>query len=334
MEIKEQLNEEKQRLLVETMLRKGYNLVKEELGKKAFFKNDDSYSLERLIENLRNNSIPKLYTALAHLLEDPFVNKTCLYTNLLKYRFEIGKTSGGNENFNQGHLSDNDYEIQLSIKSKDFYIVLHEMTHFSAFHYRGDSVDNGFLHYDVRKEGNEIIKENFLGTGINEGMTDFLTSLEICDNEPYQMVDGKIVGTTYPVGYQYAKCLSKVIGIDKMKEFYYNGNLEGLIDEMAKYSDRSQAMAFIRKVDGLIDHIDRTGNMEWIDEFHNDDDRIKECGRYLYNLSINKYGKDVIGEDLFYEVKSYQLKPEINGPQFYPKQLIEAYQKVEENMAK
>ena len=95
-----------------------------------------------------------------------------------------------------------------------------------------------------------------------------------------------------------------------------------------------QTMAFIRKVDGLFERLDRTGYIDWTDEFHNDDERIKDCGRYLYKLSMNKYGKDVIGEDLFYEVVGEQSKEEIDRPQFYPQQLIEAYQKVEENMAK
>lgn len=335
MEIKEQLNEEKQRLLVETMLRKGYNLVKEELGKKAFFKNDDSYSLERLIENLRNNSIPKLYTALAHLLEDPFVNKTCLYTNLLKYRFEISKDSSEKvKNLNRFHLEEDDYEIKLSVEDNNIHAALHEMNHFSSYFHRGNCADAGLSHYDIEEDEKGFYATNAIGEGLNEGMTDFLTSLEIFDNEPYKNIDDKIIGIAYPVSYQFAKCLTKVIGIDKMKEFYYNGNLEGLIDEMAKYSDKGQTMAFIRKVDGLFEHLDRTGYIDWTDEFHNDDERIKDCGRYLYKLSMNKYGEDVIGEDLFYEVVGTQLKKEINKPQFYPQQLIEAYQKVEENMTK
>lgn len=334
MEIKEQLNEEKQKAFVEELLRSGYNLVKENLGKKSFFKTDDSYSLEKLLNNIRNNNFPLLYRSLYYLLKEDFVDKDNLFTNLLKYKFHCEKKETGITDFNKYNIYDNNYDIHLSIHSKKFHIAHHEMHHFTTFFYRGDCVDAGLMHYDVEKENDEYKAKNMIGLGINEGVTDLLTNLEIFDGKPFKIVDGEVEGVGYPVSYQYAKCLGKIIGVDKLKEFYYSGNLFGLVDEMAKYTDKGSALAFIRKLDVLCEHLDKQDYYEYIDEFHNDDDRIEDCSNFLLKLSNNKYGKDVIGDDIVKIMDGECIVPGSNSVQYWPSQIKEAFKMTIESMNK
>ncbi len=62
------LNNERQAPVVTTLLKNGYLLIKDTLGKRTCFKDDNSYSYEALMENIKRNQFPLLYEGLYYLL--------------------------------------------------------------------------------------------------------------------------------------------------------------------------------------------------------------------------------------------------------------------------
>lgn len=93
-----------------------------------------------------------------------------------------------------------------------------------------------------------------------------------------------------------------LIGKSKMLEFYFKGNLEGLIKELSKYQSREDVIQFIRDVDTI-----NIGNVCGSELIRVDDmlslsyDRIKV---FLYQAYCNKvdkeYGYELIDYSLDY----------------------------------
>lgn len=159
-------------------------------------------------------------------------------------------------------------------------IIVHELFHAASSYKIGNMISCGF-----RQVG------GVLGKGINEGCTDYL-SCEVCPN----------TGCGYPYEIVVVNLIIMLIGKSKMLEFYFKGNLEGLIKELSKYQSREDVIQFIRDVDTV-----NIGNICGSELIKVDDmlslsyDRIKV---FLYQAYCNKvdkeYGYELIDYSLDY----------------------------------
>lgn len=152
-------------------------------------------------------------------------------------------------------------------------IIVHELFHTSSSYKIGDVASCGF-----RQAGSAF------GRGVNEGCTDYL-AYEVCHDA---------CGGGYPYEVVVVKLIRMLIGKSRMLEFYFKGNLEGLIKELSKYQSRDDVIQFIRDVDtvtmgrrfgsGLIGLKFRADDMLSLSY-----DRIKV---FLYQAYCNKVDKE------------------------------------------
>lgn len=174
------------------------------------------------------------------------------------------------------YLSNHDFTIGKKIYSFDrLYlknIIVHELFHAASSYKIGNVVSCGFHQAN-----------GSFGVGVNEGCTDYLAR-EVCPS----------VGCGYPYEVVVVRLITKLIGKSRMLEFYFKGNLEGLIKELSKYQSRDDVIQFIRDVDtvtmgrrfgsGLIGLKFRADDMLSLSY-----DRIKV---FLYQAYCNKVDKE------------------------------------------
>ena len=154
--------------------------------------------------------------------------------------------------------------------SNDMYksAIYHELFHLSSSSVKNGDVFCGFSQKSIRK----IVS---IGSGLNEGYTQLLT-------ERY-FEDG--LKGSYSCFVFIADKLEKIIGEDKMSNFYFNSNLPGLINELKQYKSEKEIMQFICGLDLL--YICRNKNKY---KLARDiiDDSIKETGEFLMDTYTKK----------------------------------------------
>ena len=119
-------------------------------------------------------------------------------------------------------------EIKLSENSKGTFY--HELFHMATAFKRYGIDYCGFSQFS-REIGT-------IGTGINEGYTNLLV-------EHYF----GLKNTSYEDEVKIVRQIEKIIGHDKMKQLYFNADLQGLTEEMSKYTSLENALALVQKTD-------------------------------------------------------------------------------------
>lgn len=128
--------------------------------------------------------------------------------------------------------------VQKYIDQEQMHSILnHELLHLSSSaRYEKTNVfskmNSGFFQYSIGQIE--------IGRGINEGYTELL-------NKRYFGEKGYIVAYEYEM--LITKIIELIIGKEKMENFYFNANLNGLIQELSKYSDTESVKEFILDVD-------------------------------------------------------------------------------------
>lgn len=122
----------------------------------------------------------------------------------------------------------NDEESQLSI--------FHELFHMASTNRMiTDRIQTGF---SVIKNGVDT------GKGLNEGYTDLLA-------HRYFGHTGYRIG--YPLEYQYAYALERIVGQKKMENWYMSANPALLVRELEKYDSTDNILYFIKLLDNIND---------------------------------------------------------------------------------
>ena len=197
--------------------------------------------LKRIAINYNDN----VYNCLNIILNEHYLNKNSFLNKLLKYRYL--DSNGLEIDCSDGLLFLGTFRIQyddfdrvtsydIIAPSTDMNTMLHEFYHFSSFH-KIDEVDyTGF-------------RKDELGKGLNEGFTQYLTNIAVNDgNMSYKKNDG--ISVNYPFCTTYAKLLTDVLGMDSMKDNYFNKGLDGVIQDIYKiYPDKEKIMRFIGNID-------------------------------------------------------------------------------------
>lgn len=146
--------------------------------------------------------------------------------------------------------------------------IYHELFHLSSSLVKNGDVFCGFSQKSIRK-GISI------GSGLNEGYTQLLS-------ERY-FEDG--LKGSYSCFVFIVDKLEKIIGEDKMSNFYFNSNLLGLINELKQYKYEKEIMQFICGLDLL--YICRNKNKYKLAR-NIIDSSIKEIGEFLMDTYTKK----------------------------------------------
>ncbi len=112
----------------------------------------------------------------------------------------------------------------------DTVTFFHELMHMAS-----STIKNGILYTGFSQKTSGKI-----GFGLTEGYTQLVTE---------RVFKKKPIYEAYIKEIEIAHNVEKIIGKEKMQELFFNTNLKGLIEELGKYSDEEETLAFIKKVD-------------------------------------------------------------------------------------
>lgn len=120
----------------------------------------------------------------------------------------------------------------ISKDKESIYSIYHELFHMASTNRMiTDYVQTGFM----------AAKDNMrTGDGLNEGYTDLLA------HRYFEMAGFKIA---YILECQYAKMLEKIVGREKMENYYISSDPAGLIKELEKYDSHDNIIDFIKLLD-------------------------------------------------------------------------------------
>lgn len=312
MSIKENINNQLQIMRIERALYKGIRLKKKSMqsrNKISFYK---EYDYKKIRASLKENYVPTLYDALEVLLQEEYLDKELVYENLCNYRVEedsdIYVLTPISSDFST-------YEkiLHFPANAVPILYLIHELNHLINFKLiPNERLVTGFKAY-IYDHGDCVI----VGDGVNEAFTDFLSSVQV--NGGKMIIQGNSMNESfivnYPVCMQVGKCLSKIIGFDKMKKMYYSHNPDLLLNELCQNQDPEAVIQFYKNMDILKQN-------EKNNEIDIKDEMFLEINSFLSGLSINKFGKDISKEDNLEGIKK------ISDGSCYPRQFFLEYEKI------
>lgn len=222
-----------------------YKMMKKEI-EEALWKSQDERIKEEyysfsLGENIKYEDLRRIIRSFATIFQKNFTEEETyhMYYKLKFLRMResqirqiVGKyISLGNYNSTTNVIT----IVQLShpkitkrLQEETFY---HELLHMASTVRTKD-------HYYV---GFEI--PGVLGRKLNEGYTEYLTRKYFTRGNEYVQ--------TNDIGVIFAKGIENIIGEKKMQEFYFKGNINGLIEELSKTSSREDVIKLLFAMDRL-----------------------------------------------------------------------------------
>lgn len=289
----QRIRENLHRFRVEQFIKEDFLINRKDIGFKSDLKAYQEYNGIKLLKNIRQNRFSSIYEALGIILNEPFVNKKQLYINLMNYRHEVE----GEKVRNRIYIHEDALSYEMIILYPDENIdgvslmdSVHELDHFASFKFKkGQGYSMGFMEY---RYAPAIQNEKY--QGLNEGFTEYLMAMQV-NNGNFVTKSGYYC--FYVVCSQYAKCLSKIIGFDKMKELYYNADIESLKEIMNQYNKQEDTEKFLE----CLDHIYRLEDKEKEIKFESEE--IIFCNQFLENFSISKFGRNIVTEDIVHSIE-------------------------------
>ena len=116
----------------------------------------------------------------------------------------------------------------------DEHVLTHELIHLAS------SIRNSIIIFTGFKQVAPI--NGAIGMGVNEGSTEYINTL---------LFDYPLQEEGYPELTHLIRGITNIIGDKKLIELYFKNDLKGLIDEIAKYSDKKTANALVKGIDIL-----------------------------------------------------------------------------------
>jgi len=124
-----------------------------------------------------------------------------------------------------------EYKVNEEVKDTLFHELLHVASHNKNKQYSG-------FNHDLN-----ILGAKTLGRGINEGYTEYLLLKYFRPNS---------ISGFYYDEIRIVKELEKIIGKDKMIDYYFNGNLYDLIIDLSKNNNYEEIISLIKDIDLLV----------------------------------------------------------------------------------
>ena len=116
----------------------------------------------------------------------------------------------------------------------------HELLHLATTYRRGVVVSMGFQQV--------VPGVNFAGAGLNEGYTELINKRYF---EKKTGNDIKMIYGAYEEQQIFSIGIERLIGRKKMEQLFFDADLDGLVQEMTKYTDRQTAIGLISKIDNF-----------------------------------------------------------------------------------
>lgn len=151
-------------------------------------------------------------------------------------------------------------------------IIYHELLHAITMI---ETPNTYFCGFSQASKDNKVI----IGTGINEGYTDYLAN----KMSNFDIDANPNIG--YPYQISVVRLLEFIIGEDKIKKLYLNSDLKGLIEELSKYQNPNEVKNFIINLD-TITKMRRQKPLE--DKERQIKNYENQINIFLYNLYTNK----------------------------------------------
>ena len=202
---------------------------------------------------------------------------------------------------------------KIVVKKNKEACIYHELFHMASSRLVLEDVYCGFQ---------QINKNSSIGVGINEGYTQFLV-------EKYFSEYGYF--GAYPFQTFAVSVIEKIIGEDKMQNFYLTNNLIGLVRELQKYCTINDIMQFISNLDCLTPtpYNHKSYNTK----------KINEVYTFLGKICFSKIGeklnmKLVDLDEYFLDVYNFFTELTIEGGDFIASDLSDVINRAKEGKRK
>ena len=160
-------------------------------------------------------------------------------------------------------------------------IICHELLYMASTIESHNTTFVGFL------QENKATKKT-LGIALNEGYTEYL-------NKKYF---NSTLETTYENEIAIAEKIEFIIGKDKMQELYFTANLNGLIEELSKYTTNENAISIIKDLDKIMNSKEKQDIK---------DQRYSEIRKKISKIYIEQQ-KQLLDEDKISEEEFFKRK--------------------------
>lgn len=235
--------------------------LEEELGINI---DDDEATDYLLLNAVRENrylsdSQKKIFYSFMDMIKDnPYIDKEQAYRSLLNVEVNCEKRPSDVKNNVQGCYDYSLVDISIFVDDPDNRILEHEGIH---------------CIYDNRETTN-------LPTFFKEGMTELLVN-EYFEDDPYLEIP------TYPFEIAAVKMLCEVVGSDKMLEAYSTGDMDIVINELAKFNGSVEDS---RKVIDTFEKILSVSRGDNTDMY--EDDEVSDLLLTMWDSVQTKYSDD------------------------------------------
>ena len=236
-----------------------------------------SNNIELDITNIQNQDYYKYIYFFIQTLQNKLSPKelTLLYNNLKTLQIipfeEYAKKHKIDYTIVASYIIDNN---TIVLNNNFTQTIFHELLHCSSSYY--DKINN------IRYSGfMQSINNKVAGKGLTEGYTQKLT-------EDFFKKEGYLINS-YNYEKNAAKNTEKIIGKDKMQEFYFTANLEGLIKELSTYTTEEEIYKFINDLDFIVYYLElEKPPIYAINIIIN---KIKNINHFLIDTYLNKLTK-------------------------------------------
>lgn len=191
----------------------------------------------------RTSAYDRVICEFYHVLEDNFqhCDLSAFYKNLQTLKVKSRRINLADIIAQRltGTISPGEYNVKLNkmnLLNDDNRpirgITNHELLHMASTKHTEDTIFCGFA--QINKESKEKI-----GNALNEGYTEYL-------NKKYF---NNTLESTYSNEMVLSQGIELIIGSKKMEELYFSADLNGLIEELSKYTTRENAESIITQMD-------------------------------------------------------------------------------------
>lgn len=305
----------------------------------SYFKNSNIFKMENfdiymnyykhcIKNNLSDNCFDDIYfylNKIFDLFDEYNIDKTNFYYNLFNYSLEKNDDAQFYTEIDlNGKMV---YLMMYLLEEDDIYVKSHEFGHLLSYKFKNLDVKNidnkniitytyscGFSNSVAISDNGGELEENYIGVGLTEAVNDFIVSLLLFDGNLFKCIDeDNVLLLCYMVGAQYIRALSDIIGNDIIIKKFFSADLEGLIEEISKYTEKNEVLKFVEDMD-YVSQIKE--NMK--DELSYDDINItlNNCNNFLRELSLKKYGKVICEDNLVTKITSdylpFQIEKEVD----------------------
>ena len=172
-------------------------------------------------------------------------------------------------------------------------VVYHELFHLAS--YKEDENNR----YDGFSQSGKNITDNVIGDGLNEGYT------EVLANRYFPNKENDNIAEEYVYLRLIAKKVEEIVGKQTMEGLYLDASLNGLVNELKKYSSDKEIMQFIADTDFINKnmHLDKTNHTAKIML----DKCFSRINRFLIVCYANKAKQMVNRNELAKEDLNYKI---------------------------